>query len=283
MDGSTRRRLTALLAACAALASIAVAQAAKETVQTGTFALLGGTATTQAELRTTPATGGSLDVRVRLFQSDGKTPVLAYNVAGDRTMQFLLLRDDFRTFARLHPAVDATTGTFHETLVGVDPTHLYYLFADAIPATMNEQAFRFNLQDEHLPAVPPASTLDASPKTLRVDGYLLTINDTTLPANQASTVLVSIEERGKLPWTLQQYQGAPTSATMIDATTLNVIHVHTLIHEAPAHSKGKSTAQSGPLMQADIPALPAGPYKLWLQFRGSSGKIYTAPFTLVAE
>ena len=41
--------------------------------------------------------------------------------------------------------------------------------------------------------------------------------------------------------------------------------------------------QSGPYMQVSLPALPAGTYKMWLQFRGSATKIFTAPFTIVVQ
>jgi hypothetical protein len=37
---------------------------------------------------------------------------------------------------------------------------------------------------------------------------------------------------------------------------------------------------AGPHMQMALPALPAGSYKLWLEFRGTGGRLFTAPFTL---
>ncbi len=42
-------------------------------------------------------------------------------------------------------------------------------------------------------------------------------------------------------------------------------------------------AAAGPLMELSLPALPAAPYKLWLQFRGAGDGIYTAPFTLLVR
>jgi hypothetical protein len=40
--------------------------------------------------------------------------------------------------------------------------------------------------------------------------------------------------------------------------------------------------KSGPFMQMELPALPAGTYKVWIQFMGD-GKLYTVPFTLLAR
>ena len=37
---------------------------------------------------------------------------------------------------------------------------------------------------------------------------------------------------------------------------------------------------AGPHMQMALPALPAGYYRLWLEFRGAGGQLFTAPFTL---
>jgi hypothetical protein len=36
-------------------------------------------------------------------------------------------------------------------------------------------------------------------------------------------------------------------------------------------------------MSLDVPALPAGTYKLWVEFRGANYGLYTAPFTIAAQ
>ena len=280
--------MSGILATCAAVASIAaIAQAAKEPVESGIFALFGGTQVAKAELRSAPANGGGLNVRVRQFQSDGKTAIVAYSVTGERTMQMSVVRDDLTTFKHVNTSIDATTGTFHATLTGLDPAHRYYLFADSIPATMNEQVFLFNVQAEHIPAVPPAATLAASSKNFSVGAYNVALGETSIAANQPSKLLIGVKEHGKMAWDLEPYQGAPAFAVMINAQTLQYIHVKPYIRGtsgAAARSDAMGgTPQAGPYMTADLPALPAGAYKLWIQIRGGGGKLYTAPFTIVTE
>jgi hypothetical protein len=40
---------------------------------------------------------------------------------------------------------------------------------------------------------------------------------------------------------------------------------------------------AGPRMQMKLPPLPAGTYKLWVQFRGQDGEVFIAPFTLQVQ
>jgi hypothetical protein len=281
--------LSGILATCAAAASIAaVAQAAKEPVQAGVFALFGGTATTTAEARIAPAnSGGGLNARVRFLQTDGKTPILAFAVSGERTLQATLVRDDLATFTHLKSSVDATTGTFHIPLTGLDAAHRYYLYADTIPQSGSQQVFRFNVQDQNIAAVPPAATLAASPKSVPAGPYAVSLGDTTIVANMASKLLIAVKEHGKAAWDLQQYQGGPAFATMINTSTLEYIHVKPVIRGSSGASARSDqmggTPQAGPYMQADLPALPTGSYKLWLQLRGNNGKTSTAAFTIVAQ
>lgn len=288
MEGPTRRRLSGILATCAAVATIAaVAQAAKEPKQAGVFALFGGTQSTTAEYRSDPANGGGIRTRVRLYESDGKTPIVAFGINGARTMQMTVIRDDFATFEHVNPSVDATTGTFHETLTNLDPGHRYYLYADCYPEKWTEQVWRFNVQEEHIPAVPPASTLVASAKAFGVGAYNIQVGDTTITANQPSKLLIGVHEHGKMAWDLEPYQGGPGYATMINTSTLQYIHL-SLYQRGTSNEKATQqaiagTPQASPYMDAQLPALPAGSYKLWVQVRGSGGKIITAPFTIVAQ
>lgn len=288
MEGPTRRGLGGFLAACAAVAALGtVALAEKVPGQPGTFALFGGTQATKADFRTAPATGGGQRVRVRLFAEDGKTPIVAFAVSGERTMQMTLIRDDFATFKHLNPSVDASTGTFHETLTGLASDHRYYLYADTIPASTNEQVYRFNVQPEHIPAVPPASTLQASAKSVSAGPYTVALGDTTIAANLPAKLLIGVKSHGKMAWDLQPIQGGPAFATMIDTSTLDYIHLKPFQRgTSPQAAKSAAmggNAQTSPYMTAELPALPAGAYKLWVQIRGSDGNVYTAPFTIVAQ
>jgi hypothetical protein len=288
VEGPTRRRLSGILATCAAVASIAaVAQAAKAPRQAGVFALFGGTPSTTAEYRSDPANGGGIRTRVRLFEMGSNAPVVAFGISSGRSMQMTVIRDDFATFQHVNPSVDATTGTFHETLTNLDPAHRYYMYADTVPEKGKEQVFRFNVQEEHIPAVPPASTLAASSKSFAIGNYNIQIGDTTITANRPSTLLIGVHEHGKMAWDLEPYMGGPGYATMINASTLEFIHLSLFkrgsSNEQAIHEAVTGTPQTSPYINAELPALPAGAYKLWVQIRGSGDKVMTAPFTIVAQ
>lgn len=288
MEGPSRRRLSGILATCAAVASIAaVAQAAKEPEQAGVFALFGGHQSTTAEYRSDPANGGGIRTRVRLYEMGSKAPVVAFGISSGRSMQMMVIRDDFATFQHVNPSVDATTGTFHETLTNLDPAHRYYMYGDTIPEKGTEQVFRFNVQAEHIPAVPPASTLAASSKSFAIGDYNIQVGDTTIAANQPSKLLIGVHEHGKMAWDLEPYMGGPGYATMIDTSTLEYIHLSLFqrgsSNEQAIHEAVSGTPQTSPYINAELPALPSGTYKLWVQVRGRGDKVMTAPFTIVAQ
>ena len=288
MEGSTRRRLSGILATCAAVASIAaVAQAQKAPRQQGVFALFGGTQSTTAEYRVDPANGGGIRTRVRLFEMHNNAPVVAFGINSGRSMQMLIIRDDFATFQHTNPSVDATTGTFHKTLTNLDAGHRYYLFADTDPREGTEQVFRFNVQEEHIPAVPPASSLAASSKSFAVGDYNVQVGDTTIDANKPSTLLIGVHEHGKMAWDLEPYMGGPGYATMINTSTLQFIHLSLFqrgtSNEQAIHEAVSGTPQTSPYINAQLPALPAGVYKLWVQIKGRGDKVMTAQVTIVAQ
>ncbi|MGA9274091.1 MAG: hypothetical protein WBV67_11440, partial [Candidatus Cybelea sp.] len=50
-----------------------------------------------------------------------------------------------------------------------------------------------------------------------------------------------------------------------------------------AGSMASMSRAAGPRMQMKLPPLPAGTYRLWVQFRGREGEVFIAPFTLLAQ
>ncbi len=285
MERHTRRRLSGgIVLAAVALATLAVGH---HQPQRGIFALIGGKATSVARLRTQAAPGGATIAHIRLYESDGTTPILDFRDAMERTMHIVVVRDDFVTFAHVHPHFDATTGTFTQTLTHLDPNHRYYLYADTTPTGMRQQVFRFALHRAVLPAVAPAETLDASPTTQPAGPYRITLAKTTVPADLATTLAVTVRERGRPAKDLEAYLGAAAHAVFIDTATLGYYHVHpTLRGTSAAQAMAdamRGHPQSGPLLELAVPPLRAGAYKLWLQVRKRGGTVYTADFTLVAH
>ena len=101
-----------------------------------------------------------------------------------------------------------------------------------------------------------------------------------------------MKENGKLATDLHPYLGAAAHAVFINTATLDYVHVHPMVKGAADSMhmdmngdeamQESHSAQSGPQMVMQLPALPQGTYKMWLQFKGGS-TLYTVPFTIAAR
>jgi hypothetical protein len=281
VEGRTRRRLsgtlvTVTLAAC--LVGVAEASAGGAH-QSGIFALLGGTPKIFSQFWTEHGQGLTVTLQIRQYQIDGKTPILSYDVDMQKLIHLIVVRDDFATFAHIHPTFDATTGIFSQPFTK-EANHRYYVYADTTPHGIGQQVFRFTLESDG----PPASlqpSLGISPVSTTVGPYTVTLARTTLAASRPQTLDVSVLENGKPASDLHTYLGAAAHAVFINTATLAYVHVHPTVRGATM-TMGMG-GPAGPLMQMALPALPAGVYKLWLQFRGAGNQVYTAPFTLLSQ
>jgi hypothetical protein len=78
---------------------------------------------------------------------------------------------------------------------------------------------------------------------------------------------------------------------LINVQSLSYVHVHPSVRGATGSagmtmSPGtdmEMSGSAGPSMQMNLPSLPAGFYRLWIEFRGAGGKVFTAPFTLLVR
>lgn len=282
MEGRTRRRLSATLLAFA-LAAAYFAGVAHASVgpaeQPGVFALLGGTPKIVSQFWAEHSQGLTATLKIRQFQMDGKTPILSYDVDMQKPIHLIVVRDDFATFAHEHPAFDPATGIFSQPFTK-EANHRYYVYADTTPHGIGQQVFRFTIESDGVPASsqPP---LRVSPPSTTVGPYTVTLARTTLVANRPQSVNLSISEDGKPALDLHTYLGAAAHAVFINTATLAYVHVHPMVRGA-SMAMGMS-GPAGPSMQMPLPALPAGVYKLWLQFQGAGNAVFTAPFTLLSQ
>lgn len=289
MEGPTRRRVSGIVAAgaLATICAVSVASAANRRIeQPGVFALLGGTPKIASTFWVSHPAGLSGTIKVRQFGPDGK-PILNYDVDMEHIMHMVIVRDDFATFAHVHPAFDATAGTFWQTFTK-EPNHRYYVYADSTPRGIGQQVFRFTLESSGAVA-PAASTGGPSALTGNVGPYVVKLSKTTLPAGRANDVNVTVLKGDKPADDLAPYLSAAGHAVFINTSSLAYVHLHPMVREQKAsantnaHMSGMNMeSDAGPFMQLAVPALPAGTYKLWFQFLGN-GTVYTAPFTLLAR
>lgn len=256
--------------------------------QAGVFALLGGTPKTRATLWVSDPAGLSDILNVRQFGAGAK-PILDYDVDMERVMHMIVVRDDFATFAHLHPDLDATTGTFRQKFTR-EPNHRYYVYADSAPRGLPQQVFRFTL-DSVGPVTNNGPSLTPSHPTASAGPYSVTLSNTTLPAGRANNLTLNVLENGAPAQNLAPYLGAAAHVVFINTATLAYVHLHPVVLGANDTETGMSSdmhmampadGKSGPAMQMAVPALYAGTYKLWVQFLGN-GTLYTVPFTLLVR
>ncbi|HYL26524.1 MAG TPA: hypothetical protein VEW74_01750 [Candidatus Nitrosotalea sp.] len=287
MESRTRRRLSGLAAAIVAIVAVGAARASVGTAeQTGVFALADGRAKIVSKFWAVPGSGLSATLKVRQFAPNGTRPILDYSIEQERTMHMIVVRDDFATFAHLHPAFDVTTGTFSQAFTK-EANHRYYVYADTKPRSVGQQVFRFTIESDG-PAASPRPGLEASAPAATAGPYTVTLSQTTLTANAPNMVKLTISQNGKPAKGLGTYLGAAAHAVFISTANLTYVHVHPKVAgkqsmDSDMMDMEDMGSEAGPLLQMKVPALPLGSYKLWLQFRGANDRVYTVPFTLVAR
>ncbi len=286
MESRTRGRLSGLLVAGLLMVSLPFGIATAKSAgleQAGVFALLGGTPQIDSKLWTDRQNGLSATLKVRQFRRDGR-PILDYEVDMQRLMHMVVIRDDFETFAHLHPSFDATSGTFWQPFTK-EPHHRYYVYADTTPKGYEQQVFRFTLESSGAVAgAPPASGNVVS--SVATGAYTVTLATATLASSRPQRVNLTILKNGKPADDLGTYLGAAAHCVFVNTHSLAYVHVHPAVRGAGMEMNMNSDAKmemsggpAGPLLEMSVPALPAGPYKLWIQFRGGD-RVYTAPFTI---
>jgi hypothetical protein len=282
VEGPTRRRLILTTLLFATIAS------AGRSEQTGTFALFGGQPKIVSKFWVEHAQGLTATLKIRQFQSDGKTPILNYDVDMQHLMHLVVVRDDFATFGHYHPAIDATTGTFQRQFTKV-PNHRYYVYADSTPHGIGQQVFRFTMDsDGPVAAVKPS--LEASSPDAKAGPYTVILEKTTVAANTPQSLNLTVVSGDDPATDLVPYLGAAAHCVLIQTSTLQYVHVHPRVRGEGTPSAKSMEQQmtgpqkAGPFMKLDLPALPAGTYKAWVQIAGGANlKVYTAAFTIVAQ
>ena len=203
---------------------------------------------------------------------------MAYDVEMQRTIHMVVVRDDFATFDHMHPSFNTGTGAFLET-IKTEPGHRYYVYADTQPKGLDRQVFRLDFGSNAAPAIGIMHP-NLGRWALTVERRAVHRHDSKVTFATASepTLHLTVDEDGHPASDLGLYLGAPAHIVLINTSTLQYVHMHAEVKQA----SGMAMAVAGPQMSIDLPALPAGTYKMWMEFRGANYGLYTAPFTLAA-
>lgn len=257
----------------------------------GTFALQGGSASTEGHLIVTPVGSNprNLNFDVWLTPRGSNAPIRAYDLDMTKFLHLIVVGDDFRTFYHLHPAL-RPNGHFALSARLPGPG-VYHVYADTVPRGFAQQVFRF---DVVVGNARPAAARDLQERTRisRAGPYVLALSGVRLRAGTEQRLLVHVTENGRPATDLHPYLGAAAHAVFLNASDLSYAHVHPLalgatMAEMNGPAMGAMTpapagATSAPVMQLHVDLREPGTYKLWLQFRGGS-HVYVAPFVLTVR
>lgn len=306
VEDRTRRRLSGKVVAfalagavlCAlAFGAAGVVRAAADTqanAQMGVFALLGGTQEAIAKGWAHHGVGPAANIKVRLFKSDGTTPVMHYAIRVQNSMHLIIVRDDFATLTYLDTGFNTSTGTVSGDFTA-SPHHGYYLYSDSIPSGMKRQVFRF--KSTPLPPAAPLQPVSTTPTKVASAGpYVVTLERDTFPANSQEILYLQVTRGGSPAQDLAPYLNGSAQAVFINSQTLQYVYLHPMLRGSKVNSEETYTLEQegrriagnslvGPNMQMAVPPLPAGVYKFWLRFAGgvSMDNYSAGPFTIVAQ
>ncbi len=293
MESHTGRRIAAAIAVAGVAITCELSAARAGTagvVQRGLFALLGAKPAIVAYAKTTASSDTAVTLTIRQFMNGGQKPIRHYDVDMQMLMHVIVVRDDFADFMHVHPAFDSTAGTFEQSFAK-SAGHRYYVFADSSPRGIGQQVFRFTVDRNgattaQQPSVPSFAATP-SPSSVRTGPYTVALSSTRLPSGRGQAVTVNVSEAGRPARDLEPYLGAAAHAVFIGTANLSYVHVHPSASGTMPMASGASMDMSageaaGPHMLMELPPLPAGTYKLWVQFQGA-GRLYAAPFTILSR
>ncbi|HEY1654112.1 MAG TPA: hypothetical protein VGF86_03255 [Candidatus Tumulicola sp.] len=298
MSGKIVASAAAVAVACTlafgAARAVRAAADSQANAQMGVFALLDGAQEAVAKGWAHHGVGPAANIKVRLFKSDGTTPVMDYAVRVQNSMHLIIVRDDFATLTYLDTAYNTGTGTVSGDFTA-QPHHGYYLYSDSIPIGMKRQVFRF--KSTPLPPAAPQQPASTTPTKVASAGpYVVTLERDTFPANSQEILYSQVTRDGKPAQDLAPFLNGAAQAVFINAQTLQYVYLHPMLRGSKVNDyttydleqearRISSNSLVGPNMQMVVPPLPPGVYKFWLRFAGGvSMHDYSAgPFTIVAQ
>lgn len=243
--------------------------------QSGAFALTEGRP--QVDSRLMVRRGGDGSTRLDFWQADRRTGwvVTRYDVEQTKLMHLVLVRDDFKAFMHVHPALKA--GHFSIALP-LAAAHGYYAYADTTPTGRSKQVFRFTIGQ---PGAKPATF--SAQNVSSVGNYETRLSTAQIEPGTQTVIEATITRSGKVVSGLRPYLGAAAHAVLVDVQSLDYVHVHPMA--ASSATSMDAMEMSAPAtfdgrLKLMLPPLHAGTYRLWLQFQAPTGLVVT-PLTIV--
>ena len=283
-----RRGLRRLALVFAGLLAVAAGAADASTTIEGDFALIGGTPQVAGELVATPqATPTDIKLDISFHRVAEKNALKRYETEQTQQMHVIAVSDDLTLF--MHHHVGHVIDGHGQVRMVFPAPGLYHIFVDADPKTIGQQVLRFDLLVGDDPVTPLISRPLGAPETAARSGlYSLTFDRLELKAGEAAELSLHIAEHGKPAKDLHPFLGVAAHVVLIGAESLGYAHVHAMAGmDLAAHQDGEPMPDGddqaiSPDLTLHVPPLPAGPYKLWVQFLGGR-TLYTVPFVAVVK
>ncbi len=208
------------------------------------------------------------------FQIHGadRTPVTTFAEDQTKLMHFYLIRSDLTGFQHIHPTM-AADGTWTAPVAGLPPG-TYRAYASFIAKDTAGKQTPLVLSDRlTVPGTAATAPLPAAAATTQVDGYTLTLGDSSggLKANMTHPVTVAVSRDGQPVADLQPYLDTYAHLTAFHDGDLAFAHLHPQGHADGDHG--------GPTITFAAMLPRTGNWRLFLQFQ-AGGTLHTATFTL---
>ncbi len=266
------------LAACVVVFTNARAQ-----TLAGSFALQGYAPKAEGHLTATAVPGKPLRRQLDFWMTEpgSVAPIKTYQVEMTKALHVIIVCADFHTFLHVHPALGLNG---HLVLKQDFPAPgTYLIYADGLPKDLNHQVFRYELT---IGAKSPAQrSLQPTGMGVKVGPYEVDLSTVRLHTGSTTIMDVEILKDGKPATDLHPYLGVPAHAVFLNAQDLTYVHVHPMGMDQMNMDMSKDppplpeNSISPAEMMLHVAVREAGPYKLWLQFRGGT-ELYVAEFTV---
>lgn len=265
----TKQVLTVGLAVLGAAAMPSMA--AQESIK-GTFALPGESEKAVGALIVKET--GPLTRELSIAFTDKATgqPIVKFDEELTQRLHVLATDSDFSSFIHEHAAKPGADGRFKVAMKFPQPG-TYYVYADAVPSGLGQQVVRFEVPVQN--GTDRAAQAPAKPMQGTDGPYTVKLDTSALRAGTESMMSLTVLKDGKPAQDLDTYLGVAAHAVFVSTDELDYVHAHAMAGKSAHGDHGDPGAVPAQLMLHAKPA-HAGPYALWIQFKGGD-KIRTVP------
>lgn len=222
-----------------------------------------------------PISGEPVSMRLTIRDQKTGEQMKAFDVAHEKLIHLMIIRDDLGTFSHVHPDIQSD-GSF--TITYTFPTEgRFHLFADVAPKGRGSQVLTAEIDVKPAKGSPRPQpfVLDASrPAVSTVDGVTARLSSDPAPATRTMntlTVTLTDATTGKPVTDLQPYLGAMGHMVLVNQDGTTYVHSHP--DDALADD-----ARNGVVSFSARFAKP-GLYRCWAQFQ-RNGTVITTDFAV---